>query len=166
MLRCRYYLFLWESELRQLLAGFLILLSSVAVAQGPRETSPSQPALASPVVKAPSASVPEVRSAHQKFWDLPNIALVSGMGATTALDFVATQRNLSGPSGGNEYNPLAKVFTGSTPGRVAYFTGAAAATAGLSYLFHRTGHHKLERATLLVGIGCSTQGAVYSFTHH
>jgi hypothetical protein len=152
--------------LRRWLAGFLILFSSMALAQGPRETSASQPVVANPVVKVSPASVPDAPSAHQKFWDWPNIALISGMGATTALDFVATQRNLSGPSGGNEYNPVARVFTGSTPGRVAYFAGAAAGTVGLSYLFHKTGHHKLERTTLMIGIGCSTQGAVYSFTHH
>jgi hypothetical protein len=151
--------------LRQWLAGFLIIFSSLAFAQGPRETNPNQPIVASPIVKAPPASQPDAPSA-QKFWDLPNIMLVSAMGAITALDFLATQRNLASPSGGNEYNPVARVFTGSTPGRVAYFTGAAAGTVGLTYLFHRTGHHKLERATLLIGIGCSTQGAVYSFTHH
>ena len=85
------------------------------------------------------------------------------MGAATAADFAATHRNLS--RGGEERNPVARVFTGSTGGRVAYFAGSAAGTIGLSYIFHRTNHHKLERATLMVGIGCSAQGAAYSFTH-
>lgn len=152
--------------MRWLLAGSLIFFCSAAWAQGPRETIPSEPVPTSPVVIVQPGSVPDAPSAHKRFWDLSNSVLVGGMAGTTALDFVATQRNLSGPSAGNEYNPLARVFTGSTQGRVAYFSGAMASTVGLSYLFHKTGHHKLERTTLMIGIGCSTQGAVYSFLHH
>jgi len=154
--------------LRQLLAGSLIFFCfcSVAFTQGPRETRSIEPVLTSPVANVQPASVPDAPSTHAKFWDRPNILLASGVAGTTALDFAATQRNLSGPSGGTEYNPLARIFTGSTPGRVAYFSGAAASTVGLSYLLHKLGHHKMERATLMIGIGCSTQGALYSFLHH
>jgi hypothetical protein len=153
--------------LQKLLTGILIFFfCSAAFAQGPSEPIPGEPVPASPVVAVLPASVPDTPSAHTRFWDKRNILLASGVAGTTALDFAATQRNLSGPSGGTEYNPLARVFTGSTPGRVAYFSGAAAGTIGLSYLFHKTGHHRLERTTLMIGIGCSTQGAVYSFLHH
>jgi hypothetical protein len=149
-----------------LLAGILLLVPGMVLAEGPRENDPNQPVLASPVIKVEPVTVPEAPSAHKKFWDRTNIIMVSAFAGTTALDFAATQRNLAGPTGGTEHNPLAQPFMGSTPGRVAYFGGAAAGTVGLSYLFHKTGHHKLEHATLMIGIGCSTQGAVYSFMHH
>jgi hypothetical protein len=152
--------------LRRLLTGMLIFFCTAALAQGRHEAIPGESVPASPLGIVQPGPVPDAPSRHTRFWDLSNLMLISGMAGTTALDFVATQRNLSGPSGGNEYNPLARVFTGSTPGRVVYFSGAAASTVGLSYLFHKTGHHRLERTTLMLGIGCSTQGAVYSFLHH
>jgi hypothetical protein len=33
-------------------------------------------------------------------------------------------------------------------------------TVGISYLLHTTGHHKLERVALMIGIGCSGQGGL------
>ena len=111
------------------------------------------------------SDLPDAPSTHDRFWDRKNMILTSGMAAATAADFTATQRNLTSRSGGHEYNPVARVFTGSTPGRVVYFAGSGASTVALSYLLHRGGHHKLERVALLVGIGCSTEGATYSFSH-
>lgn len=139
------------------------------LAQGPKEIAVAQPIAATPaatpVEAAEPANPPPAPSSHVRFWDRKNILLTSAMAATTAADFAATQRNLASPGGGREHNPVARVFTGSTGGRVTYFAGSAAGTVGLSYLFHKTNHHKLERATLMIGIGCSVQGAAYSFMH-
>jgi hypothetical protein len=71
--------------------------------------------------------------------------------------------NLS--NGGHESNPLARMFTGSTAGQVINFEGGAATAIGLSYLFHRTGHHNLERMASLVQIGSSGIGFSYSLSH-
>jgi len=43
----------------------------------------------------------------------------------------------------------------------ANFAGETAGVVGLSYFFHRTGHHRLERAVSMVNIGGS--GAAVSF---
>lgn len=61
-----------------------------------------------------------------------------------------------------EVDPLARPFVGSTAGQVAYFAGTWAADTGLAYLFHRTGHHQLEKITFGAGIANSTYGAVTS----
>ncbi len=43
-------------------------------------------------------------------------------------------------------NPLARLFGRSTAGLAMNFAGETAGVMGISYFFHRTGHHKLERA--------------------
>ncbi len=37
---------------------------------------------------------------------------------------------------------------------------------GLSYFFHKTGHHKWERAITALAISDSSYGVIYSFAHH
>ena len=45
------------------------------------------------------------------------------------------------------------------------FAGETAGVIGLSYFFHKTGHHKLERAVSLVNIGSSAGAVTYGLTH-
>jgi len=40
-----------------------------------------------------------------------------------------------------------------------------ASTIGISYMFHKTGHHKLERITSFVNIGTSAGAVAYGLTH-
>jgi hypothetical protein len=42
--------------------------------------------------------------------------------------------------------------------------GATGVSIGASYLFHRYGHHKLERWTSIVHIGLATTGAVRNYS--
>src|ERR1051325_2719001 len=51
----------------------------------------------------------------------------------------------------SEPDPIARPFVKHTAGQVAYFSASLAADTGLAYLFHRTGHHKLERWTMALG---------------
>ncbi len=45
------------------------------------------------------------------------------------------------------------------------FVGETAGVIGLSYFFHKTGHHKLERAVCLVNIGSSAGAVGFGLTH-
>lgn len=81
----------------------------------------------------------------------------------SAADFAATRSNLQ--SGGKELNPVTRVFSGSTVGLAANFAGETAAVIGLSYLFHRTGHHKLERITSMLNAGVSAGAVSYDLSH-
>ena len=107
--------------------------------------------------------VPDAPSQH-KFWDGPNSALFAVHAAMEATDFAITHRNLS--KGGQEMNPMAKRLCESgTPGQVVFFAGRTVGALGLSYFFHKTGHHKLERAFTALTIADSSYGVIYSFAH-
>ena len=92
-----------------------------------------------------------------KFWDKPNQILFVAAAAGNAADFAVTRANLQ--SGGRELNPIVRTFGRSSAGLAMNFAGETAGVISLSYFFHKTGHHKLERAVSLVNIGSST-GAV------
>jgi hypothetical protein len=52
----------------------------------------------------------------------------------------------------------------STAG-LAATAGATAGNIGLSYLLHRTEHHRLERITSMIKIGASTAAVTFSAIH-
>ena len=79
-------------------------------------------------------------------------------------DFFVTRRNLG--RNGTELNPVARMFTGSTPGLAANFAMETGGVVGVSYLFHKTGHHKLERMTSYVNLGASAFAVTYGLAHH
>lgn len=90
----------------------------------------------------------EIPLETHRFWDRSNlIRLGINTGAQT-LDAVSTQRFLQRGTA-KELNPLARPFvTRGWDGQVVYSYGLGVALpVGLSYLCHRWGWHKLERAT-------------------
>jgi len=60
-------------------------------------------------------------------------------------------------------NPVARVFGKSTPGLVSNFAAETASMIVLGYLFHKAGHHKLERIASLLNIGASSAAVAYGF---
>jgi hypothetical protein len=144
--------------------GLLVsaVLSSPSFAAEPYPDAPStsSPGVsASPVVMSPS---PRAEVSH-KFWDKGNYALFAASAAFSAADFAVTRANLQ--SGGQEMNPLVRVFGRSTPGLAMNFVGETAGVIGISYLFHKTSHHKLERAVSLVNIAGSAGAVSYGLSH-
>ncbi len=106
--------------------------------------------------------LPEAHS-HRRFWDRENTLLFAGTVLTSAGDFVVTRQNLQG--GGQELNPVARIFSGSTAGLVANFAGETAGVTGLSYFFHKTGHHRLERLAPMVNMAASGYAIGYGLRH-
>ena len=47
----------------------------------------------------------------------------------------------------------------------SFFGGRMAGVVAISYLLHKTGHHKLERAFPVYASGDSAYGVAYSFAH-
>jgi hypothetical protein len=119
---------------------------------------------ASPIVVSPAVAntLPEAPSQH-RFWDNENRALFVAVAALSAADFAVTRANLQ--SGGKELNPVTRLFSGSTAGLAANFAGETAGIIGLSYYFHKTGHHELERITPMLNIGVSSFAVVYDLSH-
>ncbi len=108
---------------------------------------------------AKSASV---RHEH-KFWDAQNRALFLTAAALNGADFAVTRFNLH--SGGQELNPIVRIFGRSTPGLALNFAGETAGILSVSYFFHKTGHHRLERALSALDIGASAGAVAYGLTH-
>ena len=123
---------------------------------------PTSPGSMAVVASAPVVARPKEFAAHP-FWDRENRVLFTAVGALAAADFCTTRANLA--SGGRELNPVARVFSGSTPGLATNFALETASTIGISYMFHKTGHHKLERITSFVNIGSSAGAVAYGLTH-
>ncbi len=100
-----------------------------------------------------------LRQEH-RFWNKKNAWLFVGVGASRALDYSSTL-NLR-RRGDNEI----LVTNDLVDNHAAFAVVEAAGTAvsiGASYLFHRSGHHKLERWTSIVHIGLATSGAVRNY---
>jgi len=129
------------------------------LAQGPLPDAPVPSAEASSAV----ISMPSAESAQHKFFDKENCALFAGSIALSGADFAVTRSNLQ--HGGQEFNPLVRIFGRSTAGLAANFTGQSVGTVALSYLFHRTGHHKMERAVSMVNIGGSAAAVGFGLAH-
>ena len=117
---------------------------------------------AAPVAITPTIAQPGYGDAH-KFWDTKNFVLFGTVAAFSAADFAVTRANLQ--SGGQELNPVVRVFGRSTAGLAVNFAGQTAGVVGMSYLFHKTGHHKMERMVSLVNIGGSAGAVGYGLAH-
>jgi hypothetical protein len=108
------------------------------------------------------ATLPE--APRHRFWDRENSLLFGTSAALSAADFFVTRNSLR--NGGQELNPVACVFAGSTGSLAVNFAGETVGVVGLSYLFHETGHHKLERAVSLVNIGASAAAVTFDVVPH
>jgi hypothetical protein len=128
-------------------------------AQGPLPEAPTALPEATMIV---GVSSPGFEPAHN-FWDRQNRILFVAAAASNAADFAVTRANLQ--SGGQELNPVVRVFGRSTAGLALNFAGETAGVISLSYFFHKTGHHKLERAVSLVDIGASAGAVGYGLSH-
>jgi hypothetical protein len=103
-------------------------------------------------------AVPVNKQAAQvhRFWDKQNIILFAGVGLARGLDYSSTL-NLR-RRGDNEVL-LTNAIVDNHAEFAAIEAATAAASVGLSYIFHATGHHKLERWTSYIHIGVTVAGA-------
>jgi hypothetical protein len=90
------------------------------------------------------ATTAAVTPPQHKFLELPNIYLFSTEALVRVLDAESTRANLT--------NPCKCFIERNTPaisktnaGAYGYSAAVSVATIGLSYLAHRTNHHKVER---------------------
>ncbi len=113
-----------------------------------------------PTPKQEPAAVTVKQSDQHRFWDGTNVWLFAGTGASRTLDYFSTL-NMRG-RGRQEI-----FLTNDAVDNHAAFAAIEAAGTGVSigaaYVFHRTGHHKLERWTSIVHISAATTGAVRNY---
>jgi hypothetical protein len=111
-------------------------------------------------VQAQSSKTSIVPVEHH-FWDQENNLLFAGVAAARTLDYFST---LNMRRRGRQEIFLTNDAVDNHAGFAFIEAGATGVSIGASYLFHRYGHHKLERWTSIVHIGLATTGAVRNYS--
>jgi len=109
--------------------------------------------------ESPSATTKPEPRLH-KFWDRENAWLFTGVAASRALDYTST-KNMLGR--GREEILIPDDVVNSNAGFPALEAAGAATSVGISYIFHRYGHHKMERWVSIVHIGVTSFGAAHNY---
>jgi hypothetical protein len=134
-------------------AGLVVLLFcfSVTTARGQQISQPQ---------KLPVGMNPSPASLPHRFWDRTNTLLFAGVGVFRGLDYAST-RNMQ--ARGREEILLPDDVVNNSAAFAGVEAGGTAASVGLSYLMHRTGHHKLERWVSIAHIGVTGFGAARNY---
>jgi len=141
-----------------LAAGGWMCCAAVAAAQASPAPKPDAPA---PHNLSASSELHEpVREGGHRFWDKENDWLFAGVGASRTLDYFST---LNMRRRGRQEILLTNDVVDNHAAFAAIEASATAVSIGGAYIFHRYGHHKLERWTSVVHIGLTTTGAVRNY---
>jgi hypothetical protein len=95
-----------------------------------------------------------------KFWDRTNILLFSGVAIFRGLDYAST-RNMQ--ARGRKEILLAPEVVNNDAAFASLEAAGAATSIGISYIFHRTGHHTLERWLSIGHISVTGFGAARNY---
>lgn len=125
----------------------------------PQPSGSAAPADQKKTADAGKAATPFAPGVH-RFWDRENDWLFAAVAAGRGLDYASTL-NL-------RRRGINEVFlTNSIVDNHPLFGGievaATAASIGVSYIFHRTGHHRLERWTSAIHAGVGVGGAIRNY---
>lgn len=137
-----------------LLVLFFLTSAAGLFAQDNRSGAIATPNAPQPSVKA------KVPAPVHKFWDTENICLFAGVGGARMLDYAST-RYLRDQ--GNDEWLLTNRIVDNRPLFVGIELAGTAASIGVSYLFHRTGHHTLERWVSIAHIGVGVGGSIHNY---
>jgi len=110
-------------------------------------------------VETPKAPNPLAPGVH-RFWDRENDWLFAGVGAGRALDYAST---LNLRHRGIDEAFLTNSIVDNHPLFAGIEVAATAASVGVSYIFHRTGHHRLERWTSAIHAGIAVGGSIRNY---
>jgi hypothetical protein len=130
--------------------------------------SPAQSDLpTAPSTSARRSTVNPIPASPHRFFDRKNLLLFSGIAGFRGLDYAST-RNMQ--ARGREEILLPDDVANNSAAFAAVEAGGAAASVGISYILHRTGHHKLERWMSIGHIGVTAFGVARNYAlksmHH
>jgi hypothetical protein len=109
----------------------------------------------------PSSTLPAKGAVQtHRFWDRENILWFAGVGAARGLDYSST---LNLRRRGDDEVFLNNSIVDNHPLFAGIEAAATITSVGVSYLFHRTGHHRLERWTSAVHFGLTVGGALRNY---
>ncbi len=132
-----------------------LLTSGYALAQEVSQPSDTYPA--APTVQP--TTVTEVVPAH-RFWDRKNALLFTGIAVGRTLDYTST---LNMQRRGREEMLLPDDVVNNRAGFAALEAAGTASSIGVSYLLHRTGHHRLERWLSMAHLSVANFGAARNY---
>ncbi len=146
-----------SSLLKQLSVVVLLGASKIHAQERATQAPPRDSGIVSPVRKSPVSDP----MAEHRFWDKENRWLFAGVGAARTLDYFST---LNMRRRGRQEILLSNDVVDNHAAFAAIEAAGTSVSIGASYLFHRYGHHKLERWTSFVHIGLTTSGAVRNYS--
>jgi len=139
-----------------LLAVIVVAAASEVCAQAPTPEAPAPP----PVEAPPARQNQTAPMQEHRFWDKKNDWLFAGVGAARTFDYFST---LNLRRRGDQEILLTNEIVDNHAAFAAIEAAGTGVSIGASYLFHRYGHHKLERWTSIVHFGLTTSGAVRNY---
>jgi hypothetical protein len=111
--------------------------------------------------RAPASELPPTPVPQHRFWDRTNILLFSGVVASRALDYTSTRHF---QARGDQEVLIPDDVVNNSAGFAALEAAGTATSVGISYILHRTGHHKLERWMSIGHIGVTAVGVVWNYS--
>jgi len=143
-----------------------LLAVACMVAWGPNACAQAQPAQKQEETRRAGSAVLSAKKRSfraektHRFWDKENAWLFGSVGAARTLDYFST---LNMRRRGRQEIFLTNDAVDNHAAFAAIEAAATGASIGAAYLFHRYGHHKLERWTSFVHIGLATSGSVRNY---
>ena len=140
-----------------MLALTMLVGASKVSAQAPsNETQSPSPV----VVPTAGENQTSAQKPEHRFWDKKNDWLFASVGAARTFDYFST---LNLRRRGDQEVLLTNDIVDNHAAFAAIEAAGTGASIGASYLFHRYGHHKMERWTSIVHFGLTTTGAVRNY---
>lgn len=116
---------------------------------------PADPGALAPAPDSARGQIPT-----HAFWDKENILLFSGVAVFRGLDYASTKNMLAR---GRGEILLPDDVVDNSAGFAALEAAATATSIGISYVLHRTGHHKLERWVSITHLSVTAFGAARNY---
>ena len=139
---------------------FLFLATCLVAAQSAAAQQPTQPTPSQTSTTAPLPDTPSQKPPHA-FWDRTNILLFSGVAVFRGLDYASTRNFLAR---GREEVLIPDDIVNNSAAFASLEAAGTLTSVGLSYLLHRTNHHKLERWLSIGHIGVTGFGVVRNYS--
>jgi len=96
-----------------------------------------------------------------RFWDRENILLFSGVAVFRGLDYASTRNFMAR---GRTEILIPDDVVNNSAGLASLEAAGAATSVGISYIFHRTGHHKMERWLSIGHISVTGFGVAWNYS--
>jgi len=142
-----------------LMAIAMVCGSSFAVHAQEPPSAPAAKSTAEAPAQTAALEKPQAKEDH-RFWDKENAWLFAGVGAARTLDYFST---LNMRHRGRQEILITNDVVDNHAAFATIEVAGTGISIGAAYLFHRYGHHTLERWTSIVHIGLATSGSVRNY---